>query len=98
MEHKQNLITFTRCQLKKIPRLLFLPQFVSPAQGSPVAQMLWLSAVFMATTFAVFAGYGVFAATVRDHVTRRPRVMTWLRRTFAVSYVALAARMAAASR
>merc|ERR1711969_419833 len=76
----------------------FLPQFVSPAEGSPVAQMLWLSAVFMATTFAVFAGYGVFAATVRDHVTRRPRVVTWLRRTFAVSYVALAARMAAASR
>ena len=76
----------------------FLPQFVSPAEGSPVAQMLWLSAVFMAMTFVVFAGYGVFAATVRDHVTRRPRVMTWLRRTFAVSYVALAARMAAASR
>ena len=76
----------------------FLPQFVSPAEGSPVAQMLWLSAVFMAMTFVVFAGYGVFAATVRDHVTRRPRVVTWLRRTFAVSYVALAARMAAASR
>ena len=76
----------------------FLPQFVLPAGGSPVAQMLWLSAVFMAMTFVVFAGYGVFAATVRDHVTRRPRVVTWLRRTFAVSYVALAARMAAASR
>lgn len=76
----------------------FLPQFVAPAEGSAVAQMLWLSAVFMALTLVVFAGYGVFAAAVRDHVTRRPRVVTWLRRTFALGYVALAARMATASR
>lgn len=76
----------------------FLPQFVAPAEGSAIAQMLWLSAVFMALTLVVFAGYGVFAAAVRDQVARRPRVVTWLRRTFAVSYVALAARMAAASR
>ncbi len=76
----------------------FLPQFVAPDEGSGVNQMLWLSAVFMAVTLVVFAGYGVFAAAVRDQVTRRPRVVTWLRRTFAVSYVALAARMAAASR
>ena len=60
--------------------------------------MLRLSAVFMAVTLVVFACYGVFAAAVRDEVTRRPGVVTWLRRTFAVSYVALAARMAAASR
>lgn len=76
----------------------FLPQFVAPAEGSAIGQMLWLSAVFMALTLVVFAGYGVFAAAVRDQVARRPRVVTWLRRTFAVSYVALAARMAAASR
>ena len=76
----------------------FLPQFVVPAQGSAVTQMLWLSAVFMAVTLVVFAGYGVFAAMVRDRVISRPRVVTWMRRTFALSYVALAARMAAASR
>lgn len=76
----------------------FLPQFVAPDEGSAVIQMLRLSAVFMAVTLVVFACYGVFAAAVRDQVTRRPRVVTWLRRTFAVSYVALAARMAAASR
>lgn len=76
----------------------FLPQFVAPDEGSAVTQMLRLSAVFMGVTLVVFACYGVFAAAVRDQVTRRPRVVTWLRRTFAVSYVALAARMAAASR
>merc|ERR1712034_41329 len=37
----------------------FLPQFVAPDEGSAVAQMLWLSAVFMALTLVVFAGYGV---------------------------------------
>lgn len=75
----------------------FLPQFIDPARP-PVAQMLSLSAVFMAMTFVVFAGYGAFAAAVRTHVIRRPRVVTWMRRTFAATYVALAARMAVTAR
>lgn len=75
----------------------FLPQFIDPARP-PVAQMLSLSAVFMAMTLVVFALYGAFAAGVRTHVIRRPRVVTWMRRTFAATYVALAARMAVASR
>lgn len=75
----------------------FLPQFVDPARPA-VGQMLWLSAVFMAMTFVVFAGYGAFAAGVRTHVIRRPRVVTAMRRTFAATYVALAARMAVTTR
>ncbi len=75
----------------------FLPQFIDPAQP-PVGQMLYLSAVFMAMTFVVFALYGAFAAGVRTHVIRRPRVVTWMRRTFAATYVALAARMAITAR
>jgi threonine/homoserine/homoserine lactone efflux protein len=71
----------------------FLPQF---AQGVPA--MTALSGVFMALTFAVFALYGIFAAAVRHHVVSRPRVMRWLRRTFAASFVALSARLAAESR
>jgi hypothetical protein len=43
------------------------------------------SAVFMLLTFVVFTGYGMFAAAVRRHVVSRPRVMTWMRRTFAKS-------------
>ena len=43
----------------------FLPQFV--AGGSPaLPQMLALSGVFMAVTFVVFAGYGLFAASIRS--------------------------------
>ena len=52
----------------------FLPQFVAVGEPHPLAQMLELSAAFMALTFAVFAVYGLFAARVRDRVISRPRV------------------------
>ncbi|MCG7594069.1 LysE family translocator [Mycobacterium sp. PSTR-4-N] len=76
----------------------FLPQFVDASAGPVIDEMLVLSAVFMAMTLVVFAVYGVFAAAVRSHVITRPRVVRALRRTFAATYVALAARMAVASR
>lgn len=76
----------------------FLPQFVPAGEADGTWQMVWLSLVFMAATFAVFALYGVFAAAMRDKVLRRPKVMTWLRRTFAATYVLLAARLAFESR
>ena len=76
----------------------FLPQFVSTDAPGAVARMLELSAVFMLLTFVVFAAYGVFAASVRNHVVSRPRVMTWMRRGFAGSFVALGARLALTGR
>jgi len=57
-----------------------------------------LSGVFMLMTFVVFAIYGLFAASVRDHVITRPKVMTWLRRTFAAAFVALGGKLALADR
>src|SRR5207244_9756210 len=39
--------------------LAFLPQFVEPGTSSPLGQLLLLSGVFMAMTFAVFVVYGV---------------------------------------
>ncbi len=74
----------------------FLPQFVSSAEPDAVVRMLELSGVFMLVTFVVFVGYGVFAASVRRHVAARPRVLTWMRRGFAASFVALAGRLAIA--
>jgi threonine/homoserine/homoserine lactone efflux protein len=78
--------------------LAFLPQFVSPAEAHPLSRMLELSAVFMLMTFVVFVGYGLFAAAIRDHVITRPRVLTWMRRTFAGAFVLLGARLALADR
>ena len=74
--------------------LAFLPQFVSTDEANPLAHMLALSAVFMLMTFVVFVGYGLFAASIRDHVISRPRVLTWMRRTFAGAFAALGAKLA----
>ena len=76
----------------------FLPQFVKGDEAHPLGHMLVLSVVFMLLTFAVFVGYGLFAAKVREHVISRPRVLTWMRRTFAAAFVALGARLALAER
>jgi threonine/homoserine/homoserine lactone efflux protein len=78
--------------------LAFLPQFVSADEAQPVARMLELSAVFMLLTFVVFVGYGLFAASIRTHIISRPRVLTWMRRTFAAAFVALGAKLALAER
>ena len=76
----------------------FLPQFISAGDPHPLPRMLELSGVFMLLTFVVFVGYGVFAASVREHVISRPQVLTWMRRTFAAAFVALGAKLALAER
>lgn len=78
--------------------LAFLPLFVSANEPSPVALMLELSAVFMLMTFAVFVVYGLFAAAIRDRVVTKPRVMAWMRRSFAAAFVVLGAKLAFAQR
>ncbi len=74
--------------------LAFLPQFVSAGELNPLSRMLELSAIFMLMTFVVFVGYGLFAASIRDHVISRPLVLTWMRRTFAGAFSALGAKLA----
>jgi threonine/homoserine/homoserine lactone efflux protein len=78
--------------------LAFLPQFIAADERHPLARMLELSAAFMAMTFAVFVVYGLFAASVRDRIVTRPKVMTWLRRAFAGGFAALGLRLALAER
>ena len=78
--------------------LAFLPQFVSADETQPLARMFTLSAIFMLLTFVVFVGYGICAAAVRNQVISRPRVLTWMRRTFAGAFAALGAKLALAER
>jgi threonine/homoserine/homoserine lactone efflux protein len=78
--------------------LAFLPQFVSAGEAHPLSRMLELSAVFMLMTLGVFIGYGLFAAGIRDHVMSRPRVLAWMRRSFAGAFIALGAKLALAER
>jgi threonine/homoserine/homoserine lactone efflux protein len=78
--------------------LAFLPQFIGPDEAHPVSRMLLLSGVFMAMTFVVFVAYGLCAASVRDRILSRPRILTWMRRTFASAFVILGAKLALADR
>jgi len=78
--------------------LAFLPQFVEQGASSPLAQLLLLSGVFMAMTFAVFVVYGLLAHTFRRAVIESPRVQSWLRRGFAVTFAGLGAQLALSER
>lgn len=78
--------------------LAFLPQFIDPAAGSVTLQMIMLSAVFMAMTFAVFIVYGMFASLAGDKLLRSETVMTWMRRTVAAAFAGFGVRLALAER
>ena len=78
--------------------LAFLPQFVSVDETHAFPRMLELSTVFMLMTFVVFVGYGLFAASIRSRVISRPRILTWMRRTFAGAFLALGVKLALAER
>jgi threonine/homoserine/homoserine lactone efflux protein len=51
----------------------------------------------MATTLVLFAGYGLFAAAVREPLISRRRTGR-MRGVFAVAFVALGAKLAATTR
>lgn len=74
--------------------LAFLPLFVAPGSGSPLLQMLVLSAVFMAMTLVVFVGYGLCARSVRSHVLHSPKSVLWLQRSFAVIFALFGFKLA----
>jgi threonine/homoserine/homoserine lactone efflux protein len=76
----------------------FLPQFVSAKDPGASIRMLQLSSVFMLVTLVVFIGYGVFAASIRNHLLSRPRVTLWMRRAFAGAFVGVALRLALTDR
>ena len=72
----------------------FLPQFVPAGSPHALSRLLGLSAVFMLMTFLVFVAYAAFAASLRTHLIGRPHIVDRLRRVFAVSFVALGAKLA----
>jgi threonine/homoserine/homoserine lactone efflux protein len=78
--------------------LAFLPQFIAADEAHVLARMLELSGAFMAMTFVVFVIYGLCAGSVRERVISRPRIMAWLRRSFAAGFAMLGARLAFAER
>ncbi len=75
-----------------------LPQFVTAQDEHAVLRMTEYSLAFMVMTFVVFALYGLFAATARDKVLSRPKLMLWIRKSFAAAFVALGLKLALAER
>ena len=78
--------------------LAFLPQFVDAGAPSALGDMLFLSAVFMLMTLAVFIVYGLCAHAVRARFVDSPGRLLWLRRGFAGLFALLGARLAAAEK
>ena len=78
--------------------LAFLPQFIAHDAPAPLLQLLTLSGVFMAMTFAVFVVYGLLATAFRAAVLESPRVQAWLRRSFAAAFAGLAINLAFSER
>ena len=72
----------------------FLPLFIAPDTSSPITEMVMLSAVFMVITLIIFVLYGVLASSVRKYVVGSPRVILWLRRSFAAAFAGLGVRLA----
>lgn len=74
--------------------LSLMTPFLSGDPATVTRETLLLGGVFMAMTFAVFVLYGQFAAAARDRILGSARIMTWLNRSFAAIFAALAGRLA----
>jgi len=74
--------------------LALLPPFLSGDPTSVTREMVLLGGVFMALTFVVFVGYGLFAAQARSLILGNARLMRWINRGFAAIFAALAGRLA----
>jgi len=78
--------------------LAFLPQFADAKDPGATLLMVELAAIFMALTFIVFVGYGAFASAIRRHIITRPAVLTWMKRSFAVTFGLLSLKLALSDR
>jgi threonine/homoserine/homoserine lactone efflux protein len=73
--------------------LAFLPQFVAMDAANAKMSFFVLGLVFVVMTLVVFIGYGLFAAWVRDYVLAKPRVLMFIRWSFASAFMALGLRL-----
>jgi threonine/homoserine/homoserine lactone efflux protein len=74
--------------------LAFLPQFVSPASGSPVLQMLLLGAVFSLLGLLFLSGIALFSGTLGGWIGERPGFANALRWLTGSVLIALGLRLA----
>ena len=75
-----------------------LPQFVDPAAGSVVVQMLQLGGIFLAMGIVSDSVYGIVAGSARAWFATDPGRLSGLRASGGVALIGLGAAMALASR
>lgn len=78
--------------------LAFLPQFVDPARGPVVAQIIQLGVLFIAATILVFGAVSLLAGTFGQWLSRSAtarRILNW---AAGFIFLGLAIRLAAANR
>ncbi|WP_415832222.1 LysE family translocator [Kerstersia similis] len=73
--------------------LAFLPQFVTPGQGSVTGQLIALGALFMLAALLVFGAIALLAGRLGDLLRRSPGVQVWLNRGAGAVFLALAAKL-----
>jgi len=76
--------------------MAFLPQFLSFGSTSRIESMLALSGLFMFMTLVVFIAYGVASSAARQALTKSPKLVRWIQRTFAGLLALFALRLALA--
>ena len=78
--------------------LAFLPQFADPARGPVAPQLMVLGVVFMFATLLVFGAIACFSGAFGTLLQRSVRAQRLLAQVSALVFVALAVRLATASR
>lgn len=78
--------------------LAFLPQFIPAEAEQPLLQLLILSFIFMALTFAVFVGYGLLAHAFRKIEIESACVQRFLRYGFTAAFAGLGTKLAFSER
>ncbi len=78
--------------------LAFLPQFIPAGITNPLPMMIGLGAIFMLMTFVIFVGYGFGASYVRSYVLSSPKIMTWVRGSFAAAFAGFGVKLALTDR
>ena len=73
--------------------LAFLPQFVDPADGPVVTQLLILGATMKGIGLLTLSSVALAAGTVGDWLARRPGFVLWQRRFAGAVMIALALRL-----
>lgn len=70
--------------------LAFLPQFIDPAAGSVIGQLISFGLLFILATLLVFGTVALLAERVRPWLKRKPRAQRVIQSTAAVIFVVLA--------